>query len=140
MNPMDIFLFIKGSTPEFFARVEEILPDERPGWWHLEFTRIGVPMIPGRMLVSESHMNGESFTIEGIECMFIVVPPRVKSKIRTEVVERKKPEHLSDKVVSIVDAQRKQSSGTKGSSKVIDITGRISKKNEVTAEGSDEIA
>ena len=96
----DLVLIYLENQPVFFARIENITPDVKPGWVRMSFLILQVPASLGEWILMPEYIQGEEFTMGG-------------KKVRVEKVEvpREAPEPLppkqKGKVVSISDRRRK---------------------------------
>lgn len=63
--PGDVILVHVDEKPAFFGRVEEIRPDVKPGWRHLRFTVLTVPLQEVTWILEPSQIDGEPFTMGG---------------------------------------------------------------------------
>ncbi|NQT10355.1 MAG: hypothetical protein HQ573_04200 [Desulfobacteraceae bacterium] len=78
----DIVLIYSEGTPLTFARIEEILPDIKPNWYHVKLLILQIPLHPVTWILRDSYINGEEFTMDGrkvrlelIECPEIAEKP-----------------------------------------------------------------
>lgn len=100
-GPEDLVLIYLENQPVFFARVENIIPDRKPGWVRMNFLILQVPVSLGEWILLPEYIQGEEFTMGG-------------KKVRIEKVEV--PWEDTDpllpksngKVVSISDRRRKK--------------------------------
>ncbi len=76
----DIVLIYFEDRPLTFARIENILPDSKPDWYHVELLMLQIPLQLVTWILRDVYINGESFTMNG-------------KKMRLELVE--KPESSS---------------------------------------------
>lgn len=61
----DLVLVHIDNTPAFFARIEEISPDVKPGWWHVTLLALGIPLQLYTWILDTSQISGEPFTMGG---------------------------------------------------------------------------
>jgi hypothetical protein len=61
----DLVLIYFEETPLFFARVENILPDSKPGWYHVKLLFLQIPPQQVTWILREAYIDGESFTMNG---------------------------------------------------------------------------
>jgi hypothetical protein len=112
----DIFLCFVDNSPAFYARVNEIAYDSKPGWYEFLFSQLGMPIQHLAWKLQGPQINGEHFTMGG-------KPLRIQ-KVDFPPVREVKPEK------------------PKNSGKVIDITERIKQrqaaKQEITFTTPDE--
>ena len=96
----DLVLIYLENQPVFFARIEDIFPDIKPGWVRMKFLILQVPLSLGEWILLPEYIQGEEFTMGG-------------KKVRIERVEvpQEAPEPLppktEGKVVSISDRRRR---------------------------------
>lgn len=62
----DLVLVHVDGNPAFFARIEEISPDVKPGWWHVTLLVLGIPLQLYHWILDTSQIDGEPFTMGGI--------------------------------------------------------------------------
>ncbi len=61
----DVVLVYMDDAPAFFARVEEISTDVKPGWFHVKFLVLQMPLLVVTWILREGYFNGEEFTMGG---------------------------------------------------------------------------
>ncbi len=88
----DIVLIYYEENPLVFARIESILPDARPDWYHVKLLLLQVPPQLVTWILRDVYINGESFTMND-------------KQMRLELVESPEPE---------TDISNQESSGEKG--------------------------
>lgn len=59
----DIVLAHIDNKPAFYARIEEIAPDVKPGWWKVKLLVLTVPLQVYTWILDESQVNGAPFTM-----------------------------------------------------------------------------
>lgn len=97
----DLVLIYVENQPVFFARIEDIIPDSKPGWVRMKFLILQVPISMGEWILLPEYIQGEEFTMGG-------------KKVRIERVDVPQedpeplPPHPEGKVVSISDRRRKK--------------------------------
>lgn len=100
-GPNDLILIYLDNQPVFFARIENIIPDIKPGWVRMNFLILQVPVSSGEWILLPEYIQGEEFTMGG-------------KKVHIEKVEapREDPEPIppkpDGKVVSISDRRQKK--------------------------------
>jgi hypothetical protein len=100
-GPNDLILIFLDNQPVFFARIENIIPDIKPGWVRMNFLILQVPVSLGEWILLPEYIQGEEFTMGG-------------KKVHIEKVEApgEDPEPIppkpDGKVVSISDRRRKK--------------------------------
>jgi hypothetical protein len=53
------------KKPSFFARIEDVTPDVKPGWWKVTLLVLTNPPQIFTWILDESQINGEPFTMGG---------------------------------------------------------------------------
>ena len=71
----DIVLLYLEDSPVSFARVEEILPDVKKGWYNITLLMLQVPLQEVTWILRDTYIEGEAFFMGG-------------KKMRLERVER----------------------------------------------------
>jgi hypothetical protein len=64
-NINDIVLIYVEDKPQAFARIEDIEPDVKRGWYHIHLLLLQIPLIEVTWILKDAYINGESFTMEG---------------------------------------------------------------------------
>ncbi|MBJ6802103.1 hypothetical protein [Geomonas propionica] len=65
----DIVLAHIDNKPAFYARIEDITPDAKPGWWQVQLLVLTVPLQVYHWILDESQVNGAPFTMSGTPVM-----------------------------------------------------------------------
>ncbi len=100
------------NNPAFYARIEDISPDVKPGWWQVRLLVLTHPLQIFTWILDEGQIDGASFTMGGTPVMLErVVPPenhdgcahQDSGEVAHECAEKKKER---GKVVSIVDRKK----------------------------------
>jgi hypothetical protein len=99
-GPKDLVLIYLENQPVFFARIENIIADIKPGWVRMKFLILQVPVSLNEWILLPEYIQGDSFTMGGkkVHIEKVEVPQDDLKPIPT------KPE---GKVVSILDRRRK---------------------------------
>ena len=61
----DIVLIYLEDQPLVFARVEEIVPDSKPDWFHIRLLMLQVPLQVTTWILKDVYINGDEFTMNG---------------------------------------------------------------------------
>ena len=61
----DIVLIHFEDQPLGFARVEEILPDNKPDWYHVKLLMLQVPLQVVTWILRDRYIMGDEFTMNG---------------------------------------------------------------------------
>lgn len=83
----DIVLIHIEEKPQVFARIEEILPDHKPGWYHVKLLLLQLPLQSVTWILREAYINGDPYTMGG-------KPMRLEL---VEAPEEEKPLQATDK-------------------------------------------
>lgn len=63
----DIVLIYRENSPAFFARIEGISADKKPGWYQVRLLILQVPVAEVVWILREPYIDGEVFTMNGIQ-------------------------------------------------------------------------
>ena len=109
----DLVLIYVDNKPGFYARVEEILPDVKPGWWQVKLLVLTFPMQVFTWILDDLQIEGADFTMEGTPLRLedVVSPVELeqaeKEKAEKKRVQRTRQEGGSPKVISMQDRRKK---------------------------------
>ncbi|MBW1897097.1 MAG: hypothetical protein JRI47_08560 [Deltaproteobacteria bacterium] len=101
---VSIVLIHVEEQPAFFARIEDITADSKPGWYQVRLLILQIPLTEVTWILRDRYIDGEPLTMDG-------------RSVRLEKVERsetasasdqceKKEENVAGNVVSIFDRKR----------------------------------
>lgn len=114
MTINDVVLVHVDNKPGFYARIETITPDERPGWWQVRLLVFTFPLQVFTWILDEYQLDGADFTMGGTPLRLEpVVSPVVEEVLRQE--QQVEETHVTSshqdkggsKVVSLVDRRKK---------------------------------
>lgn len=109
----DIVLINVDNKPGFYARIEEITPDVKPGWWQVRLLVFTFPLQVFTWILDEYQLEGADFTMGGTPIrMEPVVSPVEEERLRKEQEEKEQHERTrrdssASKVVSLLDRRKK---------------------------------
>lgn len=119
----DVVLVYMDNNPAFFARVDEISADVKPGWFHVKLLLLQVPLLVATWILREPYCNGQEFTMGGrpMRIEKVIAPAEEHSQTEPEdtrkgpakpelVVHKKHKEEKTGKqgkVISISDHRKK---------------------------------
>jgi len=63
----DLVLIYFEGAPLGFARVERIVPDTKPDWYHVTLLMLQIPLQTVTWILRDNYINGETFTMDGKE-------------------------------------------------------------------------
>ncbi len=61
----DLILVYVDNKPGFFARIEDIAPDVKPGWWQVRLLVLSLPLQVFTWILDESQIDGAAYTMGG---------------------------------------------------------------------------
>jgi hypothetical protein len=104
----DIVLVYQDENPAFFARIEDIWADHKPGWFQVKFLVLQIPVVEVVWILREAYIHGDTFTMNGRTMRLELVrgtaqapPERVD---RQEGMQKRRPSH--NKVISLFDRKK----------------------------------
>lgn len=109
----DLVLIHVDNKPGFYARVEEILPDDKPGWWQVKLLVLTFPMQIFTWILDDSQIEGADFTMGGTPLRLedVVSPVELerieKEKTEKERAQKARLEGGAPKVISLQDRRKK---------------------------------
>lgn len=102
------------SKPAFFARIEDVVPDVKPGWWKVSLLVLTTPLQVYTWILEESQINGTPFTMGGTPIFLEKVvsplqqeesfPVARQEEDDTPVTKKKEPA----KIVSLFDHKKEK--------------------------------
>lgn len=109
----DLVLIHVDNKPSFYARIDEITPDVKPGWWQVKLLVLTFPLQVFTWILDEFQIEGADFTMGGTP---LRLEPLV-SPIELEMIEEEKAdkeraqkarrEGGGPKVISLQDRRKK---------------------------------
>lgn len=116
----DVVLVYMDNDPAFFARVEAINADVKPGWYQVKMLVLQVPLLVITWILREVYINGDEFTMGGrpVRVVKVVTPEEEPLQSDVEVPEGAPPRPAKSpskpdgrperrKVVSLADRRKK---------------------------------
>lgn len=109
----DIVLIYMEDNPLVFARIEEILADHKPGWYHVKLLMLQVPLQVVSWILRDVYIDGETFTMGGKEMRLEkVVCPREDPIPEADEEKSETSPGRPARVISLSDRKRKSSGPT----------------------------
>ena len=103
----DIVLLHFEDQPLGFARIEEILPDSKPDWYHVKLLMLQVPLQVVTWILRDRYISGDEFTMNGKRMRLerVVCPETVSEEDLPENDSGEKPAPASGEatVISLAD-------------------------------------
>lgn len=109
----DIVLVHVDSKPGFYARVEEIAPDVKPGWWQVKLLVLTFPLQVFTWILDEFQLEGAPFTMGGTPLRLEEIASPVElERIAKEKEEKERHAEIrkeggAAKVISLKDRRKK---------------------------------
>lgn len=114
----DLVLVHIDKKPGFYARIEDVSPDVKPGWWGVKLLVLTVPLEVYTWILEEAQINGAPFTMGGtpVRLEKVVSPvlrdaaaaePRQKAPASAPAVQTKEPAKGGN-VVSLLDRKKEK--------------------------------
>ncbi len=105
----DIVLIYLEDTPLFFARIENISEDHKPGWNHVKLLLLQVPLQVVTWILRDAYIDGTPFTMDGKKMRFEKIVCPIVPEEDDEVPGDEKPEKPApgSKVISFSDFKKK---------------------------------
>lgn len=108
----DLVLVHIDNKPGFYARLEDISPDIKPGWWQVKILALSFPVQIFTWILDGSQIDGVPFTMGGTPVRIdkVIIPPPEEmenddsgsSQEPAEVTRNK----TSSKVVSLAERKK----------------------------------
>ncbi len=103
----DLVLIHFEDSPLVFARVERILPDAKPDWYHVTLLMLQVPLQTVTWILRDAYINGETFTMNGKRMRLEKVEAPPEPRVDPENKKAAKPEKNSTaKIISFSDLKK----------------------------------
>ncbi|GFE62373.1 hypothetical protein [Geobacter sp. AOG2] len=109
----DIVLIHVDNKPGFYARIEDLTTDVKPGWWQARLMVFTFPLQMFTWILDESQLDGAPFTMGGTPIrMERIVSPVEQERIQQEQGEKEQREHSgrhpgNPKVISLSERRKK---------------------------------
>jgi hypothetical protein len=72
----DLVLVHLDRQPAFYARINDISPDVKRGWYQVELLVLSLPSQTLVWILEEPHLQGEEFTMGGRPVQLVYIPPK----------------------------------------------------------------
>jgi hypothetical protein len=72
----DLVLVHLDRKPAFYARINDINPDVKRGWYQVELLVLALPPQTLVWILEEAHLQGEEFTMGGRPVTLALIPPK----------------------------------------------------------------
>lgn len=116
----DLVLIYFEEKPLVFARIEEIVPDHKVGWYQVKLLILQLPLLVATWILRDAYINGTPFTMDGknirmekIVCPDVVLETDEKPDTDSPGKAAKKPRRTGSKtgtVISLESLRKKSAS------------------------------
>ena len=108
----DLVLVYFEDKPLSFARIEEVLPDSKPNWYHVKLMLLQIPIQVVTWILRDVYINGEEFTMNGKRMRLEKVevpqePGQTEPENMQETVEAPEENGNGATVISFKDRKKK---------------------------------
>lgn len=109
----DLVLIHVDNKPGFYARIEEIVPDAKPGWWQVQLLVLTFPMQVFTWILDDLQIEGADFTMGGTPLRLEdVVSPVELERVEKENADKERAKKARQeggglKVISLLDRRKK---------------------------------
>jgi hypothetical protein len=108
----DLILIYFEDKPLSFARIESIIPDSKPDWYHVKLLLLQIPPQLVTWILRDVYINGTEFTMNGKRMRLekVVVPDEPKSPEligKQDETDESAEEAGKAKVISLEDLKKK---------------------------------
>ena len=110
----DLVLIYMEDVPLSFARIESILADSKPDWYHVKLLMLQVPPHIVTWILRDIYINGSEFTMQGKRMRLekVVVPPEPQvfeqeEEKKDAAGSKKNKDTGRSKVISLSDLKKK---------------------------------
>ncbi|MFZ0929671.1 MAG: hypothetical protein WAN11_13785 [Syntrophobacteraceae bacterium] len=122
----DVVLVYMDNNPAFFARVDDISTDVKPGWFNVKLLVLQVPLMAVTWILREAYFNGQEFTMGGRPMRIEKVTAPAEEDAESKPEDTRKNQAKPELVVQ--QKQKEAKTGKQG--KVISISDHKKKDRE----------
>ncbi len=76
----DLVLVHIDNKPGFYARIDDIAPDVKPGWWQVKLLVLSFPLQVFTWILDSSQIDGAPFTMAGTPVMLEKIVSPIEQK------------------------------------------------------------
>lgn len=104
----DIVLIYYEDQPLSFARIEEILPDSKPNWYHVRLLLLQIPLQVVTWILRDAYINGEEFTMDAKRMRLekVVAPEMTDTPQQPPKKDPARKKNRGGKVISLTDLKK----------------------------------
>lgn len=98
----DVVLIYHEKNPVTFARVEDIRPDIKRGWYHITLLFLTIPTQIVTWILKDVYINGEEFTMGGKPMRLEEVKKTILAKTEKPPAKKERPMTPSPKQGTVI--------------------------------------
>ena len=106
----DLVLIHYEDAPLVFARIESIVPDVKPDWYHIELLMLQVPVQTVTWILRDVYINGQEFTMNGkrmrLEKVEVPADPAETPDDEKNPASGTPPGENQGKIISLADLKK----------------------------------
>ena len=108
----DLVLVHVEDKPGFYARIDDITPDVKKGWWVVRLLVLTFPLQTYTWILDETQIDGASFTMGGTPLKIekvespVIAEEEIKKKKKPSEPSSAGPDPVRPKVVSLMDRKK----------------------------------
>ncbi len=104
----DLVLVHIDHKPGFYARIDDITPDVKPGWWQVKLLVLTFPLQVFTWILDTSQVDGAPFTMGGTPVRLEEVVSPVEAPAAPQEEPEKKEKKESAKVLSLAERKKEK--------------------------------
>ena len=104
----DVVLIHFEDKPLLFARIERIVPDHKPSWYHVSLLLLQIPPQLVTWILRDVYIDGEEFTMNGQRMRLekVTSPGQASTHAEDESNGQAEPTKSEGKVISFTDLKK----------------------------------
>ncbi|MGD9333080.1 MAG: hypothetical protein PVJ53_17330 [Desulfobacterales bacterium] len=105
----DLVLIHLEDQPVLFARIEEILPDAKPDWYHVRLLMLQIPPQLTTWILRDVYIDGQEFTMNGKRMRLekVIPPSEIEQSPATDTPQPPSPPRSGrGQVISLKDLKK----------------------------------
>jgi hypothetical protein len=104
----DLVLIHHEDQPVLFARIESILPDAKPNWYHVKLLLLKVPPQVVTWILRDVYVDGQEFTMNGqrMRLKKVTAPVDAEPSGETETSSPAAPRPNGGQVIAFKDLKK----------------------------------
>jgi hypothetical protein len=104
----DIVMIYFEDKPLSFARIEKILPDSKPNWYHVRLLFLQIPLQVVTWILRDVYINGDEFTMNGkrMRLELVVAPEDPSGSEPPDSEDKSTKDTGKAKVISLSDLKK----------------------------------